>query len=178
MRKVNAMADLVPQVNNILFLDLSTSSTGWAIADINGNLKAYGCIAPPKSKDVLDRITMICGQIQDLVIHNNIVKIVAEEVHDDIPNSHVYKVLTWLQGIVQYVIHGIAPQVTFEFLQASTWRKHIGIATGRGIKRETLKKKDIEYVNNKYQIGNINDDIADAICLKDAYFNIQQFNWA
>lgn len=39
---------------------------------------------------------------------------------------------------------------------------------GRGITRETLKQKDIEFVKNKFN-KIVNDDEADAICIGYAY---------
>lgn len=54
-------------------------------------------------------------------------------------------------------------------LTASSWRSRIGIHTGRGVKRQELKKLDISYVLENYGIS-ANDDVCDAICLKDAYF--------
>lgn len=70
---------------------------------------------------------------------------------------------------------------------ASSWRSRIGIRIGRGVKRQELKKADMDYVFNKYGIT-ANDDICDAICLKDAYFkekntkkvpqdDVDFFNW-
>ena len=67
-------------------------------------------------------------------------------------------------------------------MQASEWRKKLGIKTGRSIKREALKQADINFVQQKYNIT-ANDDVCDAICLYSAYFapNIQksakEFNW-
>ena len=49
-----------------------------------------------------------------------------------------------------------------EYLYPSEWRSVCGLKTGRGIKREELKKQDIEFAANKYNIQ-VNDDIADAI---------------
>jgi len=42
------------------------------------------------------------------------------------------------------------------------------IKQGRGIKRNDLKPQDIKYIKDKYNI-NVNDDIADAICIFDVY---------
>ena len=58
---------------------------------------------------------------------------------------------------------------SIEFMQASEWRKNLGIKTGRGIKRENLKPLDIKYVKDTYGID-ANDDVCDAICLYTAYF--------
>ena len=51
----------------------------------------------------------------------------------------------------------------------------MGIKNGRGIKRQTLKEADIEFVKNKYRI-NVNDDVADAICIGLAQYTKQDDN--
>lgn len=150
-----------------LFLDLSTRSTGWAVGE-DRQLIDYGCIAS-SSSDLLKRISIMVNFILEVIDKHNITHIVAEEVHPDIPNSHTYKVLIWLQGIVIFEVCKQNPKITYEFIQANSWRSKIGIHTGRGIKRETLKKADVDYVKNKYNII-ANDDICDAICLLDAYY--------
>ena len=40
--------------------------------------------------------------------------------------------------------------------------------TGRGIKRENLKKASIELVKNTFNMQ-VNDDVSDAICIGMAY---------
>ena len=55
-----------------------------------------------------------------------------------------------------------------EFIVASAWRKKCGIHTGQGIRRESLKPKDIQFVQNQFGIK-VNDDIADAICIGFSY---------
>lgn len=41
----------------------------------------------------------------------------------------------------------------------------------KNIKREQLKQEAIDYVKEKYNIE-VNDDIADAICIGDAVLNL------
>lgn len=164
---------------NILFLDLSTKSSGWCVAR-EGKMIDYGCITS-SSQNVLKRITIIVNGIQEIIEKYGITKIVAEEVRVDYQNAHTYKVLNWIQGITLYKAFQFFPKIEYEFIQPSSWRSKIGIHTGRGIKREELKKADIEYVKNKYNIS-ANDDICDAICLMDAYFikekPIEGFDWS
>lgn len=154
-------------MNNIIALDLSSHSTGYCVANEQGDILEYGCIQS-SSSNIFKRIQIMADKICELIQKHEIGKIVAEEV---IPNynDRTYKVLTWLQGIIFYSAYLINPKVEQEVLVASTWRSRIGIHTGRGIKRHQLKQADIEYVLNKYGIS-ANDDVCDAICLKDAYF--------
>lgn len=161
---------------NYLFLDLSTTSTGWAIADNEGKLVKYGCITS-SSTNFIKRIIKIKEQLFNLIKEYKITNIIAEEVHlDDFKSTHTYKVLIYLQYAMLEAMYLADPKISYEFIQANSWRSKIGIKTGRGIKRETLKKADIQYVQDNYGIV-VNDDIADAICLKDAYFNDRGFDW-
>ena len=162
----------------ILFLDLSTKSTGYCIGE-NGKLIQYGCITAG-STDVLKRISSITDGLEKLVQDFKIEKIVAEEVRTDYKNIQTYRVLNWIQGITLFRAFKQNPKIKYEFIQPSTWRSSIGIHTGRGIKRDILKQEDIKYVKNKYSID-ANDDVCDAICLMDAYYTktepVEGFNW-
>lgn len=153
----------------ILFLDLSTHSTGWAVADQDSELLDYGCIQSA-DKDLLKRIkVMRYGLLEVLKEHPEIQKVVLEEVRVDYKNAIVYKALNWCQGIVLFSFYEKIPELEYEFIQPSSWRSKIGIKTGRGIKRSELKKADIAYVEQEYGLS-VNDDVADAICIKDSYF--------
>lgn len=157
---------------NILFLDLSTKSTGYSVGNDSGDLIDYGCIQC-SSTNVVKRIIYMRDEIQKIAKKHNIEKIVAEEVHADTPNNHTNKVLLWLQGVIQvFAFEFSIPPIEVELIQASSWRSKIGIKTGRGVKRSEVKKADIEYVFNKYKIE-ANDDICDAICIHDAYYSNQ-----
>lgn len=151
----------------ILFLDLSTRSTGWAVGE-EGKLIDYGCITS-SSSNIFKRISIIQRFINEIIEKHSIQTIIAEEVRPDIPNSHTFKVLSWLQGIILYEAYLKNDKITYDFIQANSWRSKIGIRTGPRVKREELKKADIAYVKNKYNIS-ANDDVCDAICLMDAYY--------
>ena len=158
----------------LLSLDLSTKSSGWCIGT-NGQLESHGYITA-NSKDVIKRIIKMRDQLSEIIKNNNINKIIMEEVRPEY-NSHTNKVLMWLQAIIVVAAYEINPSIECEFIGASTWRAALNIKQGRGIKREALKPKDIQYVYNKYKIT-VNDDQADAICIFDAYWkNNNEINW-
>lgn len=165
-------------MKNILSLDLSTKSSGWSVS-INNSLIDYGCIQS-SSTDVVKRIFIMKNAIKEIIQKYKIEQIVVEEVRVDYQNAHTYKILTWLQAAIVFTAYEIDPKIQIEYVQASSWRSKIGIHTGRGIKRESLKQEDIKYVKNKYNI-NANDDICDSICLLDAYIKENQkkeeLNW-
>ena len=155
---------------NIISLDLSSKSTGWCIYYDN-KIQSYGCLYT-SSKDVIARIYYMRDNLREIVNKYNIKKAIIEEVRTDYQNIHTYKVLTWLQAAIIFMFYDIDKNIEIEFMQPSEWRNKIGIRTGKGIKREELKKADIEYVKN---------DVCDSICLLDAYLsknkNTGEINW-
>ena len=113
--------------------------------------------------------------IQKLISEYNVTKVIFEEVFEMFSNTRTQKVLMWVQGIVLMAIYEINPKIEYDFVIPSSWRSKLGIKTGRGIKRESVKQADMEYVKNKYGIEE-NDDIADAICIHDAYYIVEKPN--
>lgn len=118
--------------------------------------------------------------ILEIIKKYNIKKIIIEEVRTDYKNAHTYKILTWLQAAVAISTYEFDKTINIEYIQANSWRSKIGIHTGKGIKREELKKEDILYVKKKYNIE-ANDDICDSIGIYDAYINTtkkeEELNW-
>lgn len=100
-----------------------------------------------------------------------------EQVRPDY-NIHTAKVLMWLQAVIVVAAYEIDSKIQCDFINASEWRAALNMKQGRGIKRETLKQKDIQYVQDKYNIK-VNDDQADAICIFDAYWqkSKNEINW-
>ena len=170
---------------NILFLDLSTKSTGYCIGNDQQQILKYGCITASSTNN-LARIRKVQSEIIQLIKDYNIEKIVAEDVH---PEEYGYaatsRLLLWLQGAVMLGAHEINKNYTsksLELMQATEWRKKLGIKTGRGVRRESLKLADVKFIKDKYNIE-ANDDVCDALCLFTAYFvpDVREedagFNW-
>lgn len=154
----------------ILALDMSSKSTGAAIFEDRKLIK-YECIVA-SDVDSLVRIRKMENRIAEIFVEEKIDKVIIEDVipEDVRHNQTVFNVLHYLQAAVVLRLHDINPKVKCEFYVSSEWRKKCGISTGRGIKREELKAKDIAFVKEKYNID-VNDDIADAICIGYAYTN-------
>ena len=149
----------------ILSLDLSTKSSGWAIFE-DGLLKDYGCITS-SSTDLLKRINvMIDGFNEILQKHNDINKVIAEEVRPEngLQNIKTHRALMWLQGGIALALYAFNKKLELELIYPSSWRSSIGIKTGRGVRRSSLKEKDIQFVKENYNLD-VNDDVADAICI-------------
>lgn len=159
----------------ILSLDLSTKSSGYAVSQ-DQTLESYGCITAT-SRDVIQRIIKMRNQLSQIIKDNNVKKILMEEVRPDY-NIHTSKVLMWLQAAVVIAAHELDPAIQYEFINTNEWRAALNIKQGRGIRRQQLKPQDIKYVQDKYHIT-VNDDIADAICILDAYHTKinNQINW-
>lgn len=157
---------------NILALDASTKSTGFAIYE-NHNLKKYGCITS-SSTDLIKRIHKMVDEIKNLIQEHNIEKIILEEVRpDDLghrSNLSTHRALMWLQGAIAIMIHDVFPKASIDYLYPSEWRKCCHIKTGRGVVRETVKQRDIRFVEETFGIK-VNDDIADAIGLGYAFLH-------
>lgn len=159
----------------IMTIDASTKQSGIAIGT-ESELQFHGYVAAT-SKDVVARIIKMRDQISKLIEEYNINKIVMEQVRPQV-NSHTNKVLMWLQAAVVIAAYEVNPKIECQFIGASEWRAAIKIKQGRGIKRDELKPRDIQYVQNKYNIK-VNDDQADAICIFDAYWvkDNNEINW-
>lgn len=159
-----------------LALDLSTKSSGWAVFD-DEELVDYGCITA-SSNDLIKRIQKIIYGLDNVLEKYKVDKIVVEEVRPEtgVQNIKTHRALMWLQGAVAIFVHEKFGKLDIEYLYPSQWRKICGIKTGSGVRRTSLKPKDIEFVKNKYNIT-VNDDIADAIGIGYASAMIDKFNW-
>lgn len=145
-----------------LAVDSSTKSTGIAIYN-NQELKHYSCITA-SSTNLFKRIHKMQDEIENIIKEYKPDKVIIEDVvPDDVKgNQTVFKALMYLQGYLVEIFNKY--ELPYEFMVASHWRKLCGIKTGAGIKRESLKPKDIAFVKNQFGIS-VNDDIADAICI-------------
>lgn len=151
----------------ILALDPSTKSTGWSIFT-NDSLVEYGIITAG-STNLFHRIDKIIEEIDKIIKKYNPTEVALEDViPDDVKhNQNVFNALKYLQG---YILHTLDDNKIsdYKFYTSSEWRSKCGIGTGPGIKRGSLKPKDIAFVK-KYYNKDVNDDIADAICIGYAH---------
>lgn len=156
----------------ILGVDASSKSTGFAIYE-DGQLKEYGCITSA-STDLIKRIHKMVDGLDEIITKYNVDKIILEEVRPDEKgnrsNIKTFKALTWLQGAIAIMVHDKYPTISVEYLYPSEWRKCCKIKTGRGVIRETVKQRDIRFVEEQFGIT-VNDDIADGIGIGYAYLH-------
>lgn len=165
---------------NILSLDLSTKSSGWAVFE-DKVLTNYGCITSA-STDLIKRIHVMTDGLKKIITENNIEKIIVEEVRPDAGggNLQTHRALMWLQAALAFLVHDDFKTIEIEYIYPSSWRAKCGIKNGRGIKRETLKEADIRFVKETYGIE-VNDDTADAIAIGHSQLHESQdkgeLNW-
>ena len=163
---------------NILAIDASTKSSGLALFE-GTKLKTYTCITA-SSTDLIKRIQKVIKELNTFLTENKVDKIILEEViQDSSKNIKTYKALMYLQAGITFLLHENFPHIEVEYVYPSEWRASCGIRNGRGIKRESLKEEDINFVKQNYGIT-VNDDVADAIGIGHAYVNKldNKFDWS
>ena len=155
---------------NILSLDASTKSTGYAIYKHN-KLIQYNYITST-SNDLFTRIKIMVDNIDKILSLNpDLEYVILEQVRQQgFVNIKTYKALMYLQGSIQMLIHQKFKHIQTDFLYPSSWRKVCQIKQGRGVQRATQKQLDIKWVKDNFNIQ-VNDDIADAIGIGYAYIN-------
>jgi len=163
----------------ILALDASTKSTGWAVFE-DTKLLDYGCITAT-SADLIKRIHKMTDELNKVLLkYTDIKKIVLEEVRpeQDLQNIKTHKALMYLQAAIAIMVHDNFSKIEIDYVYPNSWRKACGIKTGSGVRRESLKPKDIAFVKATYGID-VNDDIADAIAIGHAQINTfdNEINW-
>ena len=162
----------------VLAIDASTKSTGVALFDDTKLIK-YGCLTA-SSTDLIKRIQSIIQQLKIFLQNETIDKVVLEEVRPEngLQNIKTHRALMWLQAAIAFFLHEAHPKTEIEYVYPSEWRAKCGIKNGRGVRRESQKAGDIQFVKETYNID-VNDDIADAIGIGHAYVNQldNEINW-
>ena len=155
---------------NLLAIDASTKSTGLATYKHN-KLIQTDCITSTSSS-LFSRIEVMVENIRIYLSQNlDIDHLVLEQVRQEgFINIKTYKALMYLQGCICMMIHQNFKHITVQFLYPSQWRKICKIKQGRGVQRNTQKQNDIQWVKDNFNLD-VNDDIADAICIGYAYIN-------
>ena len=153
-------------MSKILAIDPSTKSTGIAVFEDN-KLVYVGCIQDEGS-NVYTRIEKMVNGVRKIMIdYPDIKQVYMEDVlPTDVGNNReIYKKLMYLQGFLCDLFNEY--HITPTFIFPSEWRSKCGIHTGRGVKRDSLKNQDMEFVRKVYGVD-VNDDAADAVCIGHA----------
>lgn len=158
-------------------IDLATKSTGIAIYK-DKSLLGYSCLQE-SSTNLYKRIQGMILQIKQFILKYDIPTkqvsyLVLEQVRPDNTSGNLvtHKALMHMQGCLMLMLYASFPQVKVNYLYPSEWRKVCGIKQGRGVRRQELKRQDIQWAQNTFNINlNGNDDIADAIGIGYAFIN-------
>lgn len=145
----------------VLALDPSTKNTGIAVFK-DQELIYHNCINAG-SQNLFRRIDKMIEGIEAVIKEYKPTHVAIEDpIPEDVQhNQNTYKALMYLQAFIMYYLDKY--KITnIKFFTSSEWRKKCGIKTGRGIRRESLKLKDIAFVKSQFGIK-VNDDEADAI---------------
>lgn len=146
------------QEQTILALDVSTTSTGYAIY-VDDKLARYGFFKP-KEKDWLSRVRKMSEELQTLKSEFNITTVVIEDTFF-LKNIKTVKKLCLAQGILLGQLH----EANLIQVFPNTWKKHFGLGKGKAT-RDEQKQTSISVAETMFLISNrLNDDEADAILM-------------
>ena len=155
-------------------IDASTKSTGVAVFKDKDLVSTNNIVNNDKS--VLKRIKYMTDEIEKIFflikdersIEDKKFQIVMEQIIPDnladekwTKNQATFKALFYLQAAIVLMFDHYNLEV--ELVGASTWRKWCGIKQGRTT-RDVLKQRDMQFVEQYYN-KDVNDDVADAICI-------------
>lgn len=157
--------------NNILSLDTSSSSTGWALY-VNGEYHSSGVIDLKKEKNSETRLQKMVLEIFDLIDHYSPMSVITE-LTVVTRNPAAQRMLTMILG----AIYGkcISDGIEYTSLRPTEWRKLIDPGK-KPRKREELKEWSKQKVKDIFGIGDIVDDVSDAILIGLAYIRLWNNN--
>lgn len=114
----------------ILGLDVSTSSTGWAVLDQSGNLVEMGSFKLTKYEDLFDKARAVRDGLLELRVKYSISKISIEEplqgFRRGMSSAHTLLTLARFNGIVSWLAFDVF-NVKPIFFDSSTARRGLGI---------------------------------------------------
>ena len=148
----------------LIALDESTTCTGYAVFEDN-ELIEHG-IFSFKSKDVLERVSLIMEEIEELINVYKPNNMVIEDVQITM-NAATAKSLLGLQFMIEVYAH--RNNIPCETYRTTKWRKILGLSNSRSLDRKAKKQETIDYVKEKYGIDVLKDDESDAIAIGTAY---------
>ena len=130
---------------------------------VDGLLESYGLIDLHTTKDAPIRLRCMGIEIYKKIASVSPDVIAIEDVSLQNPNVKTIVELARLQGMILQSA-SLLGDISVMIYTPSSWRKIVGIQTGRGIKRSELKSASKKIVADLHEIS-VSDDIADAILL-------------
>ena len=151
----------------LLGIDSSTSKTGVSVY-IDGVYSTSFLIDASKIKDTTEKFCTMCKEIIYKLNEEKPNIVVIERMHT-LRNADAFRKLCKVMGVV----HGWCILNDCEYIELSPteWRKSVAEKDEKvPRKREELKQWSVNKIKEKYGIE-VKDDIADAICIGEAYIN-------
>ena len=155
-------------------IDASTKATGVCVMK-DGELVHHTLISvnPRKEQDAEKRIKTMIGKICEILEWYDLDAIYMEKAICKGGNVDVTIKLAYLSGgILMYCTQN---NIEFNNPLPSEWRKVVGLAQGRGVKRETQKAEAIFAVKREYGID-VGDDEAESILLSRSAFDLPKLD--
>ena len=155
-------------------IDASTTATGVSVMQ-NGDLKYHTLIAinSRKEKDAEKRIKMMLVKICEILDGYDIDAVYMEKAICKGGNVDTTIKLAYLSGGMS--LYCMQNNIEFVNPLPSMWRKTVGIAQGRGVKRDVQKAEAIKAVKDEYGL-NVGDDVAESILLARSAFDLPKLN--
>ena len=155
-------------------IDASTKATGVCVMK-DGELVYHTLISvnPRKEPDAEKRIKTMLVKICEILEWYDLDAIYMEKAICKGGNVDVTIKLAYLSGgILMYCTQN---NIEFNNPLPSEWRKVVGLAQGRGVKRETQKAEAIFAVKREYGIE-VGDDEAESILLSRSAFDLPKLD--
>lgn len=165
---------LVAQMANILSLDQSSHTVGYAIWQDSSLIKASHFDA--KGTTLAKRLFDIKQQILKLIKENNIDKVIFEDIQlqsNIVQNVKTFKMLAEVYGTLELTLTEI--NMPYEIVAPNVWKANIKVA-GKGRTKE--KALTQQWVQNTYGFT-CTEDEADSVGIGAYFFNQQNsFDWS
>ena len=166
----------------VLGLDLATKKSGYCFKE-NKQLIDFGLIRANEKDDIDHRIMQIYLQAKDIVKKYKPDYIVFENTPSH-NNAKLGRELSRLHGCIMSLVFDSNGKMGYRDYMPSKWRSAIGTYDGtrNGLRRDVQKQCAIDYINKKYNLDLVydpkdktgSDDIAEAICICDAFEIIEK----
>jgi Holliday junction resolvasome RuvABC endonuclease subunit len=145
----------------VIGIDQSSKISGYSIF-VNGKLKRFGTIdvsnnsAGKKETDHYVRMCNLHSQFSALFKKEKPDYVALEAVQMQGGNKHAFMLLSNVQGLLFAVLYSL--EIPFVVVEASKWRAHAGISTGKGVKRQQLKEQAMKLATDKYHVEASEDE--------------------
>ena len=155
-------------------VDASTTATGVCIMkDCEVIYHTLIAINPRKETDAEKRIKTMLVKLCEILDKYELDALYMERAICKGGNVDVTIKLAYLSGGIS--LYCIQKDIEFHNPNPPAWRKVVGLAQGRGVKRETQKAEAVKAVKDEYGIDE-GDDVAEAILICRSAFDLPKLN--